>query len=125
MENIMASKNGGFTPSCMQFKECEILCIFCWEKVKFRIICGTPHISSIICPENSCFFLSLSLSLSSVFFCVPNLALLFITETLLSVSTHYTSPYIKPNNDMLQQNTTLHGPKPQITVYRATPTTQY
>jgi len=32
------------------------------EKVQFRIICGTPHISSTICPHNS----SLSLFLSPV-----------------------------------------------------------
>ena len=32
MQNIMASKNGFFTPSCIQFKQCEILCIFCCGK---------------------------------------------------------------------------------------------
>jgi hypothetical protein len=60
MQNIMASKNGVFIPSCIQFKQCEILCISVGEKVKLRIICGTPHISSTICPHNTplSFFLS-------------------------------------------------------------------
>jgi hypothetical protein len=50
---------------------------------KFRIICGTPHITSTICPHNSCFFLSLSFW---YMLCVPNQALLFITATLLFLS---------------------------------------
>jgi hypothetical protein len=48
--------------------------------------------------------------------CVTNQALLFITATLFSLSTHYTATYTEPNNDMLQQNAPVHGPKPEVTI---------
>ena len=45
---------------------------------------------------------------------VRNQAPLFITAPLLSLS--YTASYIEPNVDLSWQNTTLQGPKPQITI---------
>ena len=47
MQNVMAIKNGVFTPRCTQFKQCEILCIICWgKKLNLESYLGTPHISS-------------------------------------------------------------------------------
>ena len=112
MKNVMASE---------QFSHLLVSSLnivhYLWGTVKFRIICGnTPHILQPFVLRTA-LLLSLlpSLPLSCQYLLhVPNQAPLFITAPLLSLS--YTASCIEPNNDLSQQNTTLQGPKPQITI---------
>jgi hypothetical protein len=69
--------------------------------------------------------LSLSVSPTPVSALRRETGLVFNHNASPSLSTHYTVTYTEPNNDLLQQNAPLHGPKLHVTIHRAMPTSQY